>query len=113
HRCHFELDAAAPLDQVGVLGNNFCACAAHGAKADDTYTDSPHRSLRNVHLVDLHRRLLLCTLPGRAQKFLVDGSQHVVDPRRGYSKTYIDRKSTRLNSSHVAISYAVFCLKKK
>src|SRR5207253_10505329 len=28
----------------------------------------------------------------------------------GWSK---DRKSTRLNSSHVAISYAVFCLKKK
>src|SRR5690625_6941408 len=27
--------------------------------------------------------------------------------------TGIDRKSTRLNSSHVAISYAVFCLKKK
>src|SRR5699024_11461043 len=26
---------------------------------------------------------------------------------------YIDRKSTRLNSSHVSISYAVFCLKKK
>src|SRR5690625_1320534 len=25
----------------------------------------------------------------------------------------MDRKSTRLNSSHVAISYAVFCLKKK
>src|SRR5439155_24500564 len=30
------------------------------------------------------------------------------------SKNYKrDRKSTRLNSSHVAISYAVFCLKKK
>src|SRR5207253_7660645 len=27
--------------------------------------------------------------------------------------SYPDRKSTRLNSSHVAISYAVFCLKKK
>src|SRR5690606_41006906 len=26
---------------------------------------------------------------------------------------YLDRKSTRLNSSHVKISYAVFCLKKK
>src|SRR5690554_7783797 len=26
---------------------------------------------------------------------------------------YLDRKSTRLNSSHVRISYAVFCLKKK
>src|SRR5207253_6609407 len=31
---------------------------------------------------------------------------------RGYHMTS-DRKSTRLNSSHVAISYAVFCLKKK
>src|SRR5690625_5510342 len=28
-------------------------------------------------------------------------------------KFNLDRKSTRLNSSHVAISYAVFCLKKK
>src|ERR1022692_5031744 len=27
--------------------------------------------------------------------------------------TEIDRKSTRLNSSHLVISYAVFCLKKK
>src|SRR5438067_4878806 len=26
---------------------------------------------------------------------------------------WVDRKSTRLNSSHVSISYAVFCLKKK
>src|SRR5437868_10898411 len=37
---------------------------------------------------------------------------------RGYcplteSADLIDRKSTRLNSSHVSISYAVFCLKKK
>src|SRR5438067_2990552 len=29
------------------------------------------------------------------------------------SKIGLDRKSTRLNSSHVSISYAVFCLKKK
>src|SRR3989442_6768672 len=32
------------------------------------------------------------------------------EPRR---RVYRDRKSTRLNSSHVRISYAVFCLKKK
>src|SRR5437868_10031960 len=30
-----------------------------------------------------------------------------------YVREYQDRKSTRLNSSHVSISYAVFCLKKK
>src|SRR5207249_7464689 len=29
------------------------------------------------------------------------------------TKYFVDRKSTRLNSSHVSISYAVFCLKKK
>src|SRR5699024_11249771 len=31
----------------------------------------------------------------------------------GISEMMEDRKSTRLNSSHVSISYAVFCLKKK
>src|SRR5690606_41903254 len=34
-------------------------------------------------------------------------------PRGSRSEQQIDRKSTRLNSSHVKISYAVFCLKKK
>src|SRR3989442_1343671 len=36
---------------------------------------------------------------------------HFVDDFEGWLKG--DRKSTRLNSSHVRISYAVFCLKKK
>src|SRR5438067_9712439 len=31
----------------------------------------------------------------------------------GSKRVKADRKSTRLNSSHVSISYAVFCLKKK
>src|SRR5436190_10627402 len=31
----------------------------------------------------------------------------------GHFQTPLDRKSTRLNSSHTVISYAVFCLKKK
>src|SRR5438034_8079237 len=30
-----------------------------------------------------------------------------------YDQLFLDRKSTRLNSSHTVISYAVFCLKKK
>src|SRR5438552_11837315 len=34
-------------------------------------------------------------------------------PRRGLRAGGRDRKSTRLNSSHQIISYAVFCLKKK
>src|SRR5690625_5866156 len=39
------------------------------------------------------------------------GLDSIVDP--WYPLGDGDRKSTRLNSSHVAISYAVFCLKKK
>src|SRR5476649_3035002 len=33
--------------------------------------------------------------------------------RHGWRGNHLDRKSTRLNSSHTVISYAVFCLKKK
>src|SRR5699024_8558793 len=36
-----------------------------------------------------------------------------LDPIHYKTKRQLDRKSTRLNSSHVSISYAVFCLKKK
>src|SRR2546430_6868409 len=36
-----------------------------------------------------------------------------VRPVSGLNQVFRDRKSTRLNSSHSQISYAVFCLKKK
>src|SRR2546430_6327150 len=42
-----------------------------------------------------------------------DGGGHVVDWCRISMDVDGDRKSTRLNSSHSQISYAVFCLKKK
>src|SRR5207253_9909605 len=38
-------------------------------------------------------------------------AENAYEALKKYSRE--DRKSTRLNSSHVAISYAVFCLKKK
>src|SRR5690349_23729696 len=42
----------------------------------------------------------------------VDSARLDLDPDAEPAGT-VDRKSTRLNSSHVEISYAVFCLKKK
>src|SRR5439155_19760773 len=48
----------------------------------------------------------------RSGKQLVAASCHY-DVIEWLQPDWIDRKSTRLNSSHVAISYAVFCLKKK
>src|SRR5690625_6918644 len=41
------------------------------------------------------------------------GAQPACTRRTNGAHRSQDRKSTRLNSSHVAISYAVFCLKKK
>src|SRR5690349_23899101 len=46
---------------------------------------------------------------GQAQ----EGRRSGVVPQGGAGQAPADRKSTRLNSSHVEISYAVFCLKKK
>src|SRR6267378_6990521 len=45
-------------------------------------------------------------ITGRLGSVCVDSHDHVIVTNRR------DRKSTRLNSSHVEISYAVFCLKK-
>src|SRR5256885_13172054 len=54
-----------------------------------------------------HRLLLDIGRPAGGRHLVVDGpiavDEHAV----------ADRKSTRLNSSHLVISYAVFCLKKK
>src|SRR3712207_7117087 len=41
------------------------------------------------------------------------GESHVKDVAATHVAKLRDRKSTRLNSSHANISYAVFCLKKK
>src|SRR3712207_6909065 len=47
------------------------------------------------------------------QKSLEDISVESQDNSSNIEDLVLDRKSTRLNSSHANISYAVFCLKKK
>src|SRR2546430_6097545 len=61
-----------------------------------------------------HGRRLSRLDPARRTKFL-DQLQRapMLLLRRGFWGVRTDRKSTRLNSSHSQISYAVFCLKKK
>src|SRR5438132_12255858 len=55
-----------------------------------------HREIRGVARSDV----------GRLRLLQVRRDPHVAE-------RHLDRKSTRLNSSHTVISYAVFCLKKK
>src|SRR5258708_35670600 len=62
-----------------------------------------------IYTLSLHDALPICTrlLQTKAAAAEV-GEGHV-----GHFTVHADRKSTRLNSSHQIISYAVFCLKKK
>src|SRR5207253_6075620 len=91
------------------------------------------RHLRYLHSFPTRRSSdLICLLTGKPasaqrKQWAVAASLCKAQPaavmggRRGASHSeaatgvflFRDRKSTRLNSSHVAISYAVFCLKKK
>src|SRR5690349_22078674 len=52
-------------------------------------------------------------LRGRRTSSRVSRMRTATPPGGGTASASTDRKSTRLNSSHVEISYAVFCLKKK
>src|SRR5437870_10912525 len=56
----------------------------------------------------------IAKLIGSPPGYLGHRETHPLITQEELSKSHTeDRKSTRLNSSHVAISYAVFCLKKK
>src|SRR3712207_7454986 len=82
-----------------------------------------------IYTLSLHDALPICSLvcealggprsPARAGSPLADAAVRVGRPARQRPapvqgvRAHQDRKSTRLNSSHANISYAVFCLKKK
>src|SRR5437879_7910216 len=73
---------------------------------------------RTNELGNLMRVLVLCAIHfddrARIPKQDLCGSlDQACLPRPGRAEKKKDRKSTRLNSSHRCISYAVFCLKKK
>src|SRR5947208_14423742 len=67
-----------------------------------------------IYTLSLHDALPIFTLRGVKRKFCFISFVEKVRTRLHYSLIdRTDRKSTRLNSSHQIISYAVFCLKKK
>src|SRR2546426_7043711 len=79
----------------------------------EIYTLSLHDALPICHRLE-GRLLLRLFLPVRSQGVRQRSyffEERLVQLMRNDRRT--DRKSTRLNSSHLVISYAVFCLKKK
>src|SRR5439155_27039034 len=68
---------------------------------------------RGLHSFPTRRSSDLGAPHGGVGSHLLATRDRLRDSGGGAFSTFQDRKSTRLNSSHVAISYAVFCLKKK
>src|SRR5258708_20083612 len=77
-----------------------------------------------IYTLSLHDALPICMIPNQIIPQIFEGLKTVgnnllVDQRQigngvlQFYQSNQDRKSTRLNSSHQIISYAVFCLKKK
>src|SRR5687768_18557258 len=74
-----------------------------------------------IYTLSLHDALPIChdalageVVPERhVAKHHREARDRELDTRRVHTERMQDRKSTRLNSSHGYISYAVFCLKKK
>src|SRR3712207_7418282 len=80
----------------------------------------PYTTLFRSKVEDTSRGILvrgaraLATLAPYADEMFVYLGQPIPKDANRYALAFsIDRKSTRLNSSHANISYAVFCLKKK
>src|SRR5207253_10815915 len=70
-----------------------------------------------IYTLSLHDALPILELGKVLAQRIIPEVESRTEPSLGHDSStnnlIRDRKSTRLNSSHVAISYAVFCLKKK
>src|ERR1035441_6071943 len=66
-----------------------------------------------IYTLSLHDALPICERPGSPPETEPSRRGCRRSPRWPGVGAFADRKSTRLNSSHLGISYAVFCLKKK
>src|SRR2546426_975282 len=116
--------AAAPAETVWVSSPRarfgFSAAGARLVHAEllDYKSFAPGDTGAPVQLVPVGRPALAhCLLVGTDTISLADWrftpSVAALSVRRDSMPLTLDRKSTRLNSSHLVISYAVFCLKKK
>src|SRR5436190_8137509 len=66
-----------------------------------------------IYTLSLHDALPICSRSSPLSTAACMNLPQLKLSRPGTCSRALDRKSTRLNSSHTVISYAVFCLKKK
>src|SRR5439155_21479217 len=107
----FEAEFAAAVGAKHAIAVNSCTAAMHlaleaiGLGRGDEVITTPYTFAATAEVIRY--------FDARPVLVDVDADSLNMRPDALAASTSTDRKSTRLNSSHVAISYAVFCLKKK
>src|ERR1041385_9318544 len=94
--------------RIGVVGVGHI-----GSNHARLYAEIPSAEFTAVYDIDPITNRTIATKFGATPAKSLDEFIGMVDAASVATPTNTDRKSTRLNSSHGYISYAVFCLKKK
>src|SRR5690606_39643131 len=109
---HFivEPETLAPTFEVGVRGMDCASCAQ--------MLERSLAQLEGLEHVEVNFATARLRATGRVDRDAIARRVRALgydldDEPAAPGAEQVDRKSTRLNSSHVKISYAVFCLKKK
>src|SRR2546429_4029030 len=109
----FFFQAEDGIRDVAVTGVQTCALPISAA----VQTDTPKRTtslIRNCPASsNIGNQYQKWRAPGVEKRKLTVNRNVMIAPMLPMNESLADRKSTRLNSSHGYISYAVFCLKKK
>src|SRR5690625_1047603 len=106
---HIEEHPASGVVVVGVDGSE------NSERAFDVALTIAKRFAYELKVIAAYTEPGYEYLPENTQGLAQENAQSVINDlvATAEGSEVGDRKSTRLNSSHVAISYAVFCLKKK
>src|SRR3989442_10321798 len=110
--CHMQVMPETAAAQYEYKGKKYYFC---NPRCRDRFKANPEQFLAPVKLeipvskIEISEGIYTCPMHPEVRQHGPGAC-----PKCGMAlEAEIDRKSTRLNSSHVRISYAVFCLKKK
>src|SRR5947207_13524822 len=105
---------ATPANDAGLIAQTLQAAGFDVAGARDLDQDTLRRALRDfVDKAEASGPHTVAYIYFSGHGMQLEGENYLLPVDARITRASEDRKSTRLNSSHTVISYAVFCSKKK